>query len=776
MKHLLSVCLAAMTFLPAVADDAPALSDFYGFRELEVFKVSERSGNLLSGDMNHDGLTDLVIADNSRHRIDLWIQRKTPPTAPAAGKANDITDSWRFEQQKLAVDQELFALTLGDFNGDGRTDVAYYGAPDKLIIRFQPEKGEWKDKTQQRLPDVAAAPWCLAAGDLDHNGMDDLVVLGKHETTILYQKEKGSLTSGTKLLNTSDKLGLVQVADLDGDGRHDLCYLAGDGLGRVLCCRLQSADGLLGPEYVFDLERPRAVTLRDVDGKPGYEILTIDSRTGRLKMFQVRMQPVKPGELPERLIAYGFGKQGAGKDRDWSLADFDGDKLTDLVVSDPGASRVLLFRQFPQRGLDLGTPFSALSDIEELHVADFDRDGRVELVVHSGKEKIVGVSRYEEGRITFPTALAADADVAALEVADVDGDGGPELAILSKVKKGKETEYQIQALKGQSDGEWSPIKLGKDGPATFTLKGTPERLQKVDLNRDNRADFVIFQGTSKPPQVFLSQTDGGFSEVLSGGSLSLPAVNSSAVSLWPLKEETGLLVSQENFARLLTFHPPKQWQVADQFNIAESNAGIAAAVPIELDGQGDPELALVDTGVKKLRLWKKTQAVYAPWKEIDLGEIALKGVKSADLNGDGRADLALFGTDKVSILYTSGSAPVLQEVASFESQLEKVYPTDVVAGDLNGDGKVDLAMTDNRNHYIELLNYSADKGIRHALYFRLFEQKNFAKEDAPDTEPREALVADVTGDHRADLILLAHDRILVYPQDDGKTTDVVGKK
>ena len=36
------------------------------------------------------------------------------------------------------------------------------------------------------------------------------------------------------------------------------------------------------------------------------------------------------------------------------------------------------------------------------------------------------------------------------------------------------------------------------------------------------------------------------------------------------------------------------------------------------------------------------------------------------------------------------------------------------------------------------------------------------------TEPRESAIADVTGDGRADLILLVHDRVLVYPQDDGK--------
>jgi hypothetical protein len=34
-----------------------------------------------------------------------------------------------------------------------------------------------------------------------------------------------------------------------------------------------------------------------------------------------------------------------------------------------------------------------------------------------------------------------------------------------------------------------------------------------------------------------------------------------------------------------------------------------------------------------------------------------------------------------------------------------------------------------------------------------------------DLEPREALVADVTGDGKNDLIILVHDRILVYPQE-----------
>lgn len=768
MKIWFAGCLCFASAVSIAAEGDNPLAANFGFQPLDVIKVTERANNLLAGDMNHDGLLDLVITDNSQHRINLWIQRggtKKTAKPQAKGRVNELDEATRYELVKLGADQEIAAVALGDFDGDGRTDVAHFGLPDKLIIRYQPAEGEWKKKKQIRIPDVAAAPWCLAAGDLDQNGLDDLVVLGKSETLILSQKTQGTLDPPVKLLNTSEQLGLVQIADLDGDGRHDLCYLAGDGLGRVLACRLQSKEGRLGPEYVFDLERPRAVTLRDVDGKPGHEILTIDSRTGRLKMFQVRSREIQKGELPERLIAYGFGKTGSGKERDWAFGDFDGDKKIDLVVSDPTASRMILYRQQEQGGLDLGTPFPSLAGIEALYAADFDGDGKSELVIHSPSEKAIGLSKYADGRLSFPEILASGEDVAKLEVADYDGKPGPELLLLFKSKKGKDAEYQLRAS-SIINGQLSEVKFGDKTSAALALKGTPERLRAVDLTGDGLPDFVVHQGTSKPPQTFLQRADGSLNEAV-GSALNLPAAAASAVSVWIRPEQRGLLVAQENFARWLTLSLEKGWQVSDQFNIVESNAAIAGALPIHLDDDETSELAIVDSGVKKLRLWKKQEAVYGPWKEIDLVNVTFKGMEATDLNGDGKDDLAVLSAEKVLVLYSGGSAPVIQETATFESQLEKVYPTDVVAGDLNGDGKVDLALTDVRNHYIELLDYDATEGIRHALYFRLFEHKSFARDDTPDTEPREALIADVTGDKRADLVLLVHDRILIYPQDDG---------
>lgn len=752
--------------------ESSSLAPYYGFRPVEVFKLADRSGNMLTGDLNHDGLIDIIVVDNSHSRLDMMLQRKEPPVAKEkpAGRTdvNVIDDAWRFEHKKFPVDHDVAALALGDMNGDGRTDIIYFGNPDQLVIRYQPAQGEWTEKKQMRIPDVSPSQWFLTAGDLDANGLDDLVILGKHETIVLHQSSKGVLAAPKRLMNTSDKLGLAQIADLDGDGRQDLCYLAGEGLSRVLGARLQQGNGQLGPEYVFDLERPRAVSLRDVDGKPGYEILTIDSRSGRLKMLNVEQKQIGENELPERLIQWGFGKQDSGKDRDLAVGDFDGDGLSDLVVTDPSASRVLLFKQGKGYGLDMGTPFPSLTGSDQLRAANLTGDGKADLVVHSGSEKTIGVSRYEDGRLTFPHSIPIEADASIIELADLDGDSKLELAFLSKVKKDKSTEYSFQAMKRAANGEWQPMKFGEKTAVTLELKGTPDRMMLADVTGDSRAEFLVFQG-SKPPQLFGIDEKGNLGEIATTGNLGVGSLGASAVSLCSLEGKKGLLVAQENFARHMVLSSHRRWEVADQFNVTESNSKIAAATVVDLNGDGNVEIAMVDSGLHKLRLFRKIEGNFQSWKEIDIGDFPLKSVKVADLNGDRHDDLLLFGADKFAVLFASGTSPALKELAAYESQLDKVYPADVIAGDLNGDGHADLAMTDTRSHFVEIIQYRPKTGLQHALYFRIYEQKSFRNDDeSKEAEPRESLIADVTGDGLADLILLSQDRLLVYPQDDGK--------
>jgi len=50
--------------------------------------------------------------------------------------------------------------------------------------------------------------------------------------------------------------------------------------------------------------------------------------------------------------------------------------------------------------------------------------------------------------------------------------------------------------------------------------------------------------------------------------------------------------------------------------------------------------------------------------------------------------------------------------------------------------------------------------------WQVFEERTFrGRRGGDQAEPREALIVDVTGDKKNDLVVVVHDRILVYPQE-----------
>ena len=770
------VLIGLFSTLPTSSQaESPSLAAYYGFEPVELFKLERRSRNMLAGDLNGDGRNDLIVVDNSHSRLDLLLQKADAKTDEEADfDVNEIANSSLFEHEKLGVEKEVLSMILGDFNHDGKTDIAYLGRPDTLVVLYQSAEENWTETRKFRLPDLEEIAWTMAAGDLNQDDHDDLVVLGKNTTFVFYQEAEKGLVSPLEILNTSEKLSIAQIADVNGDGLNDLCYSAGNDRTRFLAARLQDPGGKLGPELQFDLQRPRAISVSNIDGKPGKEIVSIDSQSGRIKILKLEMEAEEEAEgtrLANRLIQFGFGALTKGSDREMVVGDLNGDGRQDVLVTDPGAARLFAFIQNENNQLSLGESFPSLMEISQLRMCDVDQNGTGEVLVLSNQEKTLGVSEFIDGRLAFPETLPLPLEEAPHVIDVLPASEGKLPTVIYLSGKGSTYElHSFQLKKGENGFEMIEPKLVQK----LDFKSVPEKMTHCDANADGILDLLVLPGRGKPPVVLLGGEAEGYTI-----SPDYPGIGLTAAKLGEMFiPEAGhpIYNAQSKFARSLVLEKNGRWQVEDQFNANETNARVEGVAAVDLNSNGEREVVLIDSGVDKLRIMQKNEnGNYRLWKEVELSGFAYINNMVADLNGDGNKDLILLGKSSFAVLFADAHYPDLKELASFESELKNSFFSDVLCGDVNNDGHVDVIGIDTRSQRVEILDYNPPKGLRTTLNFNVFEEKGFSRDDdGRGSEPREGLVVDVTGDGLADMVLLAHDRVLVYPQD-GPTETAVTK-
>jgi hypothetical protein len=231
-----------------------------------------------------------------------------------------------------------------------------------------------------------------------------------------------------------------------------------------------------------------------------------------------------------------------------------------------------------------------------------------------------------------------------------------------------------------------------------------------------------------------------------------------------------LIVAQNTFARNLVLDKSGHWQVKDQYNTGRGSAQVLGAAALDVDGDGSKEVVLLDRSSKSLLFLHPKDGVYRPAGTLSVGPIEFQGMCVADLDGDGRDDLLLAGTDRFGVVLTDRKGQRLKPLASYESNRTEARLADLAAGDLNGDGQPDIALIDIGEHFVEIVTYTGPGDLERALAFRVFERKSFRDVNTL-VEPRDLAVGDVDGDRRDDLVLIVHDRIVVYRQDPGKADE-----
>ena len=763
--------------LDAAGADAPASAkpfvESIALGAPEVVKLDWNTRALTAADLSGNGLTDLAVLNNDRAQIDLLYQLKPgtpPPPLPPSVSVNrwePVVADAHFKKISLTTGITMFDLAIGDLNGDGLPDLVYTGDPQALTVRYQQKNGDWTEEKIDDAPEPSQLVSCLAIADLNGNGRNDLVMLGKKELAVFYQDEKGKLGAPQRYaLSDEDCYGL-EVCDVTGDGRPDLIYLSSTGTD-TLRVRLQSAGGEFGPEQSYPLKALRSTlqVLKPADKNGPAQFAVVQDPTGQVILFALDPKGgADPDKFPLPRPRIFTPRAGSASPESYAFGDFDGDGREDIAVSDPEGAQIFIYFRQSDGGFTIAKRFPSLSDGRSLTAGDWDGSGRASIFVASPKEQVVGVATVTpEGRLTYPQPLPITGKPFAVATGDLAGTGHDQL-VVARSDKGK---YALEIWAGTKGGKPRLLKT-IDLP---NQKDDPRAVRVLDANQDGKPDIAVFT-PFEPMRLFVQGKDFSFVEATPENGFRPGLVDSLDASALTMADTAGngkadMLVSGSGYARALRLKPDGELAVLDQFNAKDPSADIAGAFALPAAGPGQkPVIVLFDREGQSLQfLHADDHGVYQFAQSMPVGKIDLVGVETRRDPKTGQADVFMLGKDRFWWLPIGQPDFTIRTLATHTTDLPDISYSDVEAGDLNGGGRPDLVCVDPDKNVIEILSQDAAGAWQSRMHFQVFEKDaHYQGRHGSPEEPRETLIAPVTGNGKNDLILLVHDRVLVYPQE-----------
>lgn len=761
--------MAALTVNVAAGAAEPA--NRFGFSGPEIFPIDNQISQLRVADLDGDGLNDLIVVNNARSKINL-LYNQTGKTNLAAGPAvsrkrdvNELPADARFRIESIASEMRIAALVAEDVNGDKRPDLAYYGEPKELVVLYNQGSNTWSAPHRWPIDDGQISPNALCTGDLNGDGRTDLLLLAESHVYWLAQRADGTLDEPVKI-PFSGKVKSVQVVDVDGDGRSDVLLVNWEDRNPFRF-RLQKKGGELGPELYFAFPPLRSYWADNLEPGGKTQIITIAQNSGRAEVSEFIRKPAEPlaGTFKQGQFQVLPLQRTDKARRGLIWADLNQDGLADLVVAEPESGQISLYFQEPDGTLAAPKSFPTLAGISDLAAADWDGDGKTELFLLSADERQVGVVRLDDkNRLPFPKLIPMDGRPLKMAVGPLQPGGKPVLAILV-----------------DQDGKRSLLTRTADGtttrqPLSENFLSNPAEMVFHDADQDGLADLVIPRPYEKVK--ILRQVKGKAFEEMDiappGGVLEQPWVGSADVDSDGKPE---LLVTQKNFLRAVVLARDGEqtgttnrngwaFTVKEQINGAASNSRLLGAVAMPDGTNKVASLFMLDAERKALTLcdrdasggWRVARNLPLPISEFfGLQAIALGSART-------RA-VSFLGLNMVGCLPLDGDVWELSELDGYETPIKDGRLSDVVSGDLNNDGRKDLVFLETARNYLDLVIFDEHHKLVPANRWQVFEERTFRSRRPDLAEPREAVVADLTGHGKNDLAILVHDRILLYPQE-----------
>lgn len=565
-------------------------------------------------------------------------------------------------------------ISFSDLDNDGKLDVIVSGGNNSWITVFRNTSTRGNIEFTPTSVSAGLGPIFAAAGDLDNDGKNDLVVVGNSQQVTIF---KNTSTVGNITFQLPPIKYPVQwiptgvaITDMDGDGKADL-VVAEAGHSQVYVFRNNNNNS----DISFDLpvvytgnQVTYSIIAGDIDQDGAPEMLTCGLGQGKMAVFRnlvkypyiLNVTPTYGGPGTTVTIrGYNFTNSTAVNFGPTAANSFTvlSDTVIEAVV---GSGPTGIISVTGPVGTDTGPYFSDLSGPVISSFAPIDGDTGTQVTLYGSNFDVV-----PDNNIVY--------------FGDVKG-------VVSSV-----TTSSI-SVKVPPGATYKPITVTCRGLTastahqfTPTFKGAPAAFLATSLAA--KKDFAMAAGTQF---VYTADIDGdGKTDVITS------SWSSSLISLFHNTSSYGHITLSSRIDILTGIYPGR-------------------LVTADMNGDGKFELLYASEEFNTVVVLRNSSTPGSPGfaPKIDLPVESVSDLAVADVDGDGLPDLVA-----VSAL-TKGAFSVFQNASSddnimFNSPIyfpAGISPRHIALADLNQDGKPEAILANGGNDSIYVYPNTSDYG------------------------------------------------------------------